>query len=491
MTNRVISVTASFVAAVAIGALVSGCSTERPAQAGIEPQTLTLLHIDGGPELDPALGWFVDAVSDRSDGAITVEVMHSCCGTEVDLEESLVAAVAAGEADMGWVGTRVFRELGVDALAALTAPLLVGGYALEQRVLQSTEAENALAALSELDVTPLALLPGSIRYPLATDAPIVSLEDWSGLTIASFHSAQNADSFTALGARPVDVTFEQRDSGIYEGTIGALENSLVMQDSGREQTLPYATVDVGLWPRSSALIAYPESDAASAAIAEILQSAAADVVAMTRDLGDLDAEAMTEACADGARFALAGAASLSAMQAAVKPELDAIGENADAAPLLDAILSLASDHGTEVPDIPEGCDGVAPAAEAPVSADDPAVVNGRFQSADYTQQQLMDAGFAAQDAKNAAGRFTLVFQDGDFELIASQGGSTFGCDGEYTVERDQLTVEYFPGGDCGPGGVFFTATFVVDDEALTFTTIDAPIEGDEYLFGSAPLARAG
>ena len=262
---------------------------------------------------------------------------------------------------------------------------------------------------------------------------------------------------------PVDVSFEDRDQGIYDGTIQVLENSVLVQDRAAEQALPYATVDLGLWPRSSALLADPGSAAAAAPIAEILKLAAADVVAKTAQLRELDVAALASACSAGARFALAGAGGLAAMRNAVKPVLDGIAADAEAAPLLTAVRAAAKTVQRTPLEIPSGCDGAAPVLDAAPAGGDPSVVNGSFQTVEYTEQQLLDAGFPAQEAINASAQFTLVFEDGDFELIAHDDGQIFGCDGEYTVEGDQLAVEYFPGGDCGKGGVFFTATFAVDD----------------------------
>jgi TRAP-type C4-dicarboxylate transport system substrate-binding protein len=490
MTARTRNSALLLTATVSVAGLAAGCAAAPTASEGIEPQTLTLFHIDGNLDIDPAVGWFVAAVTDRSDGAVTIEVTSECCGKEADVEEDLVGVVAAGEADLGWVGTRVFAELGVDDLRALNAPLLIDGYALQRAVLESAEATDALAGVSELGVTPLALVPGSIRYPLAAHGPVDSLADWSGLTIASFHSTPNADALSALGAQPLDVGSEERNAGVYDGSIGALENSLVLQDLGREETLPYATVDVALWPRTSALIADPESAAATGTIADLLRQAAADAVAATADLAGLDAAAMAAACADGARFALAGTSELAAMRAAVQSQHDAISENPQAAALMAAVSALAAAHEPEVPAISEGCDGPAPASAGEIGTD-AGVVNGTYQTAVYTEQQLTDAGFDPAGAKGAAGRFSLVFDDGRFELVHRQGDRTFGCEGEYTVSGDLVVIDYYPGGDCGPGGEFFRATFAVDRSALTLTEVEAAFEGDEYLFGSAPLIRAG
>ncbi|MDP3207981.1 MAG: hypothetical protein Q8M65_02430, partial [Rhodoglobus sp.] len=184
-------------AALAVAALaLTGCSPGAP----IEPVTLTLAHVDGGPELDPAVGWFVDRVAELSDGAITIEVAYGCCGDTVDVEELLVASVADGSADLGWFGTRVLGDLGVTAAAALTAPLLVDSYELQAAVLGSSAVTTALGAIAALGVDPIAFAPGTLRRPLASTGPVLSVADWKGATVASFHSAQNAEAFTALGA---------------------------------------------------------------------------------------------------------------------------------------------------------------------------------------------------------------------------------------------------------------------------------------------------
>jgi len=336
-------------------------------------------------------------------------------------------------------------------------------------------------------VTGLALLPGSIRYPLTAADPLKSMDDWTGLTVASFHSSQNAASFRALGAEPLDVTFSERDDGVFDGTIGALENSLIMQDLGRESLLPYATVDVGLWPRSSALIAGPASAASSGAVADVLRLAAADVVAQTATLGELDAAAMTSACVDGARFARADTGELDAMRDAVAPVWDEIAANAESGPLLEAIVALADANDDAPPAIPDGCDGRAPVTTAP-SGGATEVVNGRFETVAFTVQQLVDAGISPDEAGNGASRLTLVLEDGDFELIAD---TTSVCTGQYSVDGDQLSVRTVPSGSCGPGGSLFTASFVVDEIALTLTDVEASYDLDEVIFGYAPLTRVG
>ncbi|TDN91342.1 hypothetical protein [Microbacterium sp. BK668] len=464
-----------------------------PAAEPLQPTTLRMLHIDGGAELDPGVDWFAEAVSEESDGVVTIEVVRSCCEDRPTIEEELVAKVAAGEAELGWVGTRVFEGLGVDALLPLTAPFLLDGYAQQQAILGSEEAEAALAAVDAAGVTGIALMPGAVRRPLAAQSAIVGPDDWSGQVVASFHSGQNARSFELLDASPVDVSFEERDTGIFEGSIAVLENSLVMQDSDREETLPYATANVGLWPRVSALVASPDGVAAGdERVRRILRTAATAVLARAGELAALDQSAAESSCASGARLAEASAADLEALRARVAPIWEELAASASTRDLFETARSVHEATPAETVAVPAGCSGTA-STDAGGSADpgDLSVLNGRYRTPEYTVEGLLAAGLTPTDARNAAGFFTLVFDDGAFELIADHAsGEVFGCVGSYAVEGTRVVVDYLPGGDCGPGGEFFSATYAVDADALTLTAMEG-LESDVYLFSSSPLTRVG
>ncbi|MBM7505930.1 TRAP transporter substrate-binding protein [Agromyces aurantiacus] len=478
--------------AAAIVLAVSGCTTGTAPAADLEPVTLELFHIDGGPELDPAVDWYVDRVAELSDGAITIEVVRSCCGDAIDVEEQLVTAVADGDADLGWVGTRVFAELGVTALAAMTAPMLVDDYELQQDAAASDAAREALGGLDELGVAGIAVLPGSLRSPLASDAPVRTLADWQGRTIASFHSEAAVEALRQLGAEPLDVGFEERDAGLYDGTISTLENSFVMLDLDREHIVPNATVNLALWPRSSALIANP-------ALAEqlgeggmaILEEAAADVVERTSEFAGMDQAAIESACTAGARFAVASDSELAAMRDAVAESYDAIAGDPAAAPLLDAIEELKDARGpAAVPEIPAGCEGEAAAVGAAAPSGDVAALDGAFETPELTEAKLVELGMPPEEAAKAAGTFRFTFDQGTFALDADgTNGGPAHCDGSYTVDGGRVTISVRGGGDCGPGGTVFVADFAVDATGLTFTNVQAPMPSDAVLFADYRWTR--
>jgi len=484
----------SLVPATALVLALSGCAAGATVAPSSNPTTVTLFHIDGGPELDPAVDWFAERVDELSDGALTVEIVRSCCGEANDLEERLVAAVADGDADLGWVGTRVLGDLGVSDLAAMTAPMLIDDYALQQAAATSDEATQALAALDGLGVVGLAVMPGSLRVPLTSDAPVLSLSDWQGRVVASFHSTSAADGLRALGAAPLDVGFKERDEGLYDGSISTLENSFLMLDTGREQIVPYATTNLVLWPRSSVLIANPTlSDRLSEEQSAIIEQAARDVVDRTDEYAELDEAAITTACADGARFAEASESDLAAMRDALAGSYAEIADDPAAAPLYEAIVQLKQERGPAAsPAIPDGCTGAAPAVDGQAESGpgDVAALDGVFETPELTEEHLLDIGMPAQDAKNAAGTFTFTFDDGTFALDGvGPTGVTGHCDGGYTVDVDRVTITVRPGGDCGPGGLFFSARFTVDDASLTLTEIDAPYASDALLFSDYAWTR--
>src|SRR5688500_16227901 len=82
-----------------------------PGWEGVVEPVLAAIAADTGGEVGIELDWeWQDA--------------HAAA----DVEEQIVNAVAAGELDFGFVGTRAFADLGIHAFDALTAPFLVDSY---------------------------------------------------------------------------------------------------------------------------------------------------------------------------------------------------------------------------------------------------------------------------------------------------------------------------------------------------------------------------
>ncbi|ACZ29286.1 TRAP dicarboxylate transporter- DctP subunit [Xylanimonas cellulosilytica DSM 15894] len=451
--------------------------------------TLRLLHTDSDLILDPAVGWFVDEVAERSGGALAIDVVAACCGRGAEIEQELISRVADGEGDLGVVGTRAFDVLGVDGLRSLTAPLLLDSYALQEAVITSDVAREHLAGVAQLGVTGIALLPGPVRVPLSSGRPLLDPDDWTGLRVHTVRSELSVAAFAALGAEAVSPDVEGRDVGLYDGSLQAIDNGFAFQRADRERILPYASVNVRLWPRVSALIAHPGAlEQLSAAHQSLLRDAAAAVATHTGDLAAMDAATVAEACERGARLAEASPSQLASMEAAFAPVYAELEKDAATADLIGGIRALEQTVEAEAAvAVPEGCAGTAP-SPAIGTDDTTTAVDGRWTRAAMTIDELVAEGLSEVQARDLTTRFTLEFADGRFTLTVDD---EWVCDGTPSTSGDHLFVEYAPGGRCGPGGLLFEATFTVEGDVLTLTDVDSQNAADRLFFGLRPWTRVG
>ena len=189
-------------------------STATPTtQPALATRVLRVAHIDGNPGLDPATGWFADALAERSGGALTAEFRHDCCGSDADNEQTLLEQVRSGEADLGWVGVRAFAQAGTTAFEPLLTPLLIRSYAAEQTVIESDVANGVLAQLEPLGLVGLGLMPGGLRFPMSTGVPLTTPTGWVGQPVYTFESQVALAAVAALGAVPQHVGFDRARPG--------------------------------------------------------------------------------------------------------------------------------------------------------------------------------------------------------------------------------------------------------------------------------------
>lgn len=199
-----------------------------------------------------------ERVSDLSRGKISVKVVYSVGGLAPDAEQQVVKDVAAGSYDLGFAGTSVFDTLGVRSFEALSAPMLIDSYPLENAVIRSSLPARMMAGLAKLDVTGLAVLGDEMRRPVGVRQPIVSLADWRGITFGIYQSNTEDAAIRALGAKPGPGFGTARDQALASGALQGFDLNLVYyQQLNKEPAAPYITANVNLWPRTVALFANP------------------------------------------------------------------------------------------------------------------------------------------------------------------------------------------------------------------------------------------
>ncbi|MEV0170471.1 TRAP transporter substrate-binding protein DctP [Streptomyces sp. NPDC050803] len=333
-------------AAAAVAAIVTaGCSTaaEGGDKAGGpgSPLVLTMANGYANLEYEPAVAYFADRVEQVSGGALRLDVVHEWGDFAVDAEQRIVRDVAAGRADLAWVGTRVFDSLEVHSFQALGVPMLVDSHPLQQAIVDSGIPGRMLKDLKPLDVTGLALLADAIRRPVGVQKPLLGPADWRGITFGTARSAGQSSAIRTLGARPLEglaARFEALDSGELGGfelyLIGHHLNDYALQ-------APYITANVPLWPQMVALIADPGRLAGlSDEQRGWLREAAADTQRRSPELSDMDARLVPEMCANGTRFATASESDLKGLRKALRPEYARLGQDPRTRSFIEEIEAL-------------------------------------------------------------------------------------------------------------------------------------------------------
>jgi TRAP-type C4-dicarboxylate transport system substrate-binding protein len=425
---------------------------------------LRLANTNGDLDFTPAVVDFVDRVEELSGGDLRVEAVDEWREFASDAEQQVVKDVAAGEIDLGWVGTRVFDTLDVKTFQALTAPLLIDSYALESAVIESGITEQMMRGLDDLGVVALGVLPDGLRRPIGVAGPILGPADWQGLAFGTLRSDGQAEAIRALGATPAQVHREGREAGLERGTIQGFETSIWSHRHDPELAVlaPYVTSNVTLWPQMDVLLANPARlEALTGEQREWLKEATHDA-AGSAVLADRDAQVIGDSCASGVRFAEASDADLAALQAAFLPVYAELRRQPDTRAFIDRIqrLKRATAPEPELP-IPPDCTGSVPAQPTGGTGAAPARLNGTYRyvltQEDADRMGDRDTGYPLVN--------TITLKDGHLD------GGCFGAQGgAYTVDDDRITfdsAEYDPN---------VMVTFSVDDEGNLHLTPVAPID---------------
>lgn len=471
---------------------LSGCTGDAASvdkAGGAGPLVLRMANVYSGLDYEPGIRAFVDSVDAVSDGAMTVDVVSEWNDFAPDAEKQTVADVAAGEADLGWTGTRAFDLLDVSAFAPLTAPMLIDSYALQDAVIESELPALMLESLDDVGVDGLAVLGGGLRKPIAATAPLVAASDWNGVTFQTFPSDGHAEAIRALDATPTDVLWDLLDVGVIDGDIRGFEkNLLIVRINGQHLMAPYVTTNVNLWPETSVVFANPARMAQLTEQQRGWLREAADVAAAeSSELYDDQAELET-LCAGGARAAEASAAQLDELRAAFAPVIDALRAG-EAGAAIDRIEELKAATPAEPPlAIPAGCTGAAPrqARSAP-SDDDGEKLDGLYRW-ELTAEDAMAHGTADDKTAEAQASFpwvmTMKLEQGTWTMGRDNSSET--SSGTFTIDDGRITFDW------PEERTTLVWSYVVDAAGtLTLAPVDVDDEGDRFVWSTKPWQRIG
>jgi TRAP-type C4-dicarboxylate transport system substrate-binding protein len=467
-------------AAIVAGGCSSGEAASGKAGGAAPPVVLKMVNAYG--DLNPLPGdqYFVSQVKERSGGNLRIELTSGYGDDANDAEQQVVRAVAAGKADLGWAGARVFDTMGVTSFQALQAPMLIDSYPLEQAVIAAGIPDQMLEGLDKVGVTGLGVLVDGLRKPIAVKGPLLGAADWRGITFGTLRSQGQAEAIAALGASPLDILGRPRNEALSSGKLQGFEmNLLVYHGRVLAHAAPYVTANVNLWPQMDVLLGNPER------LAELsdqqrgwLEEAARVAAELSVELVDNDAENLKIACQAGARFANASKEDLAALRDDFATVYTSLEQDAQTKMFIQQIQELKRSTPAGKPlAIPAGCSGKAPERADQRSASASGELNGTYRHL-LTEEDARRVGDPEADQFPEVQ--TIRLRDSQVQ------GGCFGQGASYSVSGNQIifnSPEY---------GYTMTFTFAVDGKGNLHLTPVQPMDpGDAFQCAYNPWIKIG
>jgi TRAP-type transport system periplasmic protein len=468
-------------AAIVAGGCGGGEPTGGKAGGAAPPVSLQMVNAYGDLDLVPGVQHFVSQVEELSGGNLQIELASGYGDEADDAEQQVVRAVAAGKADLGWAGARVFDTMGVTSFQALQAPMLIDSYPLERAVMAAGIPDQMLEGLDKVGVAGLGVLVDGLRKPVGVKGPLLEAADWRGITFGTLKSQGQAEAIRALGASPLDIFGRSRNEALSSGKLQGFEMNLLVYDhNGFANRAPYVTTNVNLWPQMDVLVANPDRlTALSDQQRGWLEQAAHDATERTVALADHDAQSLKNACQAGARFANASKEDLAALRDDFAPVYASLQQDGQTKAFIQQIQELKqSTPAAKAPAIPAGCSGKAPekADQRPASAS--GELNGTYRHV-LTKEDALRAG----DKEDQPFPLVDTIRLRDGQVVK---GGCWGPGANYSVSGNQITFN-------SPGfGYTMTFTFAVDGKGNIRLTPVKPMDpGDAFQCAYNPWIKIG
>jgi TRAP-type C4-dicarboxylate transport system substrate-binding protein len=422
---------------------VAPASTASPTQARLPIEQIRLVAVHNSHQNNAQMDTFANEVDVRSGGTLTIAFHPEWRMDDLDFEAATVADVQAGEFDVGWLGARVFDQVGVDSFQALLAPLLVDSHDLQAAVFDAGIPEQMLRGLGDVGLAGIGVVPGPLRKLLGVSKPFTTPSDFIGTTIGYQDSALVGQTLTALGAA-ADI---RKTGAALDGLDGSEQHLGSIVGNHYEEFADHVTANLNFWPRPSVIFMNADAFAAlSSDHQAVLLDAAAAIVDDALDAARAEDSDSVPVLCEGMTFTTATDADIAALQSALRPIYDELAADPVTKAHLDAIAALKS--RLSVPPDSAQC--------SPTVTDDEVWVKpGRYESAN---------------------EFAMVISNSSITLRDPNGD--IGFKGDYTVTGDVI--------DVSDGLDTVTAVWSFDGQQLVFTDVRPENSPFETLWEAHP-----
>ena len=444
-------------AALAVGACGGG-DTQR---AGGEPAgTTKVLKLANANHATDELQLFIDQVEKISNGRLRIEPINEWRMGETEYEKGLIQDVEAGDADLGWVGSRALASVGVKSFQPLHAPLLIDSYELQDQVLKD-DGNRMLADLEGIGLAGITVLPGPLQY-LQLDQEVDGPAGIAGLRIGYYDSQLHKAALGALGAQPTAIP----SGGSIDDLNGVAAQTAAIQGNHYVDTAKYTVADTPLWPRPFVVFAHNETwtSLPKADRDLIMQAAEQARTGMLVALLESEQTSIETICKAGARMVNLGDDGRARMQQALEPLLAKLQEDPatrDAMARIESLRAGGSPHSVRCP--------------AGTSTQQ-ATLTGRFETTIRKAEKGSDAITDWEESGAEAIKFRLELSDGRAVITEDYPtGPITGFDEAYTVFKDVIKFH-------GSGGPGMTARWKLDGDRLRFSEVGGD-PGDKFVWG--------
>ena len=450
-------------AALTAALAVSACGGGDTQRAGGEPAgTTKVLRLANANGSTDELQVFIEQVEKVSKGRLRIEPVNNWRNGETRYETGLIQDVKAGEADLGWVGSRALANVGVTSFEPLHAPFLIDSYQVQGQALEGDADDRMLADLKRIGLAGVAVLPGPLQY-LQLDRKVDGPAGIAGLRIGYYDSPLQKAALTALGAKPAAIPTGASITNL--NGVGAHAGAI--HGNGYVTTAQYTVADTPLWPRPFVVFAdnetwtsMPEADR------ELITQAAEQARAgMLVALLEREQTAIEGMCKAGARMVALGDDGRARMQRAVAPLLAKLRNDPATRDAMAEIESLRTGGSPHIIRCPAGTG----TQQATLTGVFETTIRKTEKGSDVLADDWADSGADAI-------RFRLELSDGRAVITEYYpSGPIIGFDEGYSIFKDVIKFE-------GTGGPPFTARWELDGKRLRFSEVSGP-PGDKFAWG--------
>jgi len=224
MKNRIVFLILAVTVLFTITASLAGCTPLSAVDVPVDTRTLHLGHpAPAGTAFDSLAHRIKEYVETRSDGRYNVLIYSDATLGHQDM---LIEAMIAGTVDLAIVNSAVLASYAGD-LGVLDLPFLFSDWDEVNAFLHSEAVNEIYATTDDAGVSTLAFMPRGFRHVINNRGPIYEPSDFRDLTIRVMQNEVFIETFTALGAEPVIIPWEETIEAIAEERVCGKENTIV------------------------------------------------------------------------------------------------------------------------------------------------------------------------------------------------------------------------------------------------------------------------